>query len=1181
MLSPIIVGETVVLAEIKPDTTLGNEASLVKQKVDIQGAIGNLIDGGAVRGANLFHSFREFSIGDGQRVYFSNPTGIENILTRVTGNNRSDILGTLGVLGNANLFFINPNGIVFGQNAQLDVAGSFVGSTADSFVFDNGFLFRAKNPQPVTLLTINVPLGLQYQSNSGSIQVQGTSLLKPNGKTIALVGGNVSLDDAILSVPAGRVELGGVIGEGIVEFRRDSDNLSLNFPESLTKTDIFLNGTRINVIAGNNGSMALNARNIAMTDSFIFAGIGAGLGSATSKAGDITLNAAEEIKIDGISGILQYLLPEAVGTGGDIHITTKSLIATNGAAINNITLGKGDAGNITITAHDTISLDGEDIDGFTTSVGTSIIQGAIGNTGNISITTDSLALTNGASIVSQVSGEGNAGNVIITANDISLDGENNSGRPSNISSPVRRGAIGNGGNISISSDSLQLTNGAQLSTNLFGQGKAGNVNITANNTLSIDGQGSIFPSSISSAVASVGVGEAGDINITTEFLALTNNANLNSRTDGQANAGDITINTGSMVASKDSSLTTNSSGKGNAGNVNIHARDLLSLDQQSAIISGLNRASVGQAGSININTGSLSLKNGSQLQTNTSGQGNAGSINIYARDTVILDGASPLFLTAIGSSVRAGAEGKGGNININSNLLNLSNQASLVSVTRGMGNAGDIIIQAKDTINLSSDSLVSSAVETGGIGKGGDIKIITGSLFLTDAAQLAAGTRAVGNAGNINIQASGVVSFDGMSSNGFSSGAISLVETEAIGNGGDIDIISQALSITNGAVINTRTKGQGDAGNINVTADTFDAASGGQLLTSTSSNNKAGDITLRVSDRVTLAGDATGLFANTTLDATGNSGNIFIYPQVMILRDGAKIAVDNQGSGAGGIIDIQAGKLTLDNNAVISAETASNTGGNIQLQLQDLLLLRRNSLISTTAGTGQAGGNGGNITINTPFIVAFPSENNDITANAFTGNGGSINITAQSIFGLTPRSRVDLERLLGTNDPAQLNSVSLPTSDITAISQANPSLNGQVNLNILNTDPNNGLVALPTNVVDAAKLIAQTCRGAGGTTANQDSEFIVTGRGGLPANPSELLSSDAVWYDLQPHALLNEKLNSYQKEEKKLSEPPAAIVEAQGWVIDADGSVTLVAQAPTNTPQNSFVTPVNCPVVKN
>ncbi|MHC5732259.1 MAG: two-partner secretion domain-containing protein, partial [Nostoc sp.] len=82
-----------------PDNTLGAEASQLKQNVLINGALGDKIEGGAARGSNLFHSFSEFNIPDGQRVYFANPIGIENILTRVTGGNASNIFGTLGVAG--------------------------------------------------------------------------------------------------------------------------------------------------------------------------------------------------------------------------------------------------------------------------------------------------------------------------------------------------------------------------------------------------------------------------------------------------------------------------------------------------------------------------------------------------------------------------------------------------------------------------------------------------------------------------------------------------------------------------------------------------------------------------------------------------------------------------------------------------------------------------------------------------------------------------------------------------------------------------------------------------------------------------------------------------------------------------------------------------------------------------
>jgi filamentous hemagglutinin family protein len=146
------------VAQITPDATLGTESSVVTPNLNIRGLPTDQINGGAVRGTNLFHSFQEFNVGDGQRVYFANPAGIENILSRVTGNNLSNILGTLGVDGGASLFLLNPNGIIFGSNAQLDISGSFVASTAHSVVFDNGYQFSAKNTDTPSLLTVSVPL---------------------------------------------------------------------------------------------------------------------------------------------------------------------------------------------------------------------------------------------------------------------------------------------------------------------------------------------------------------------------------------------------------------------------------------------------------------------------------------------------------------------------------------------------------------------------------------------------------------------------------------------------------------------------------------------------------------------------------------------------------------------------------------------------------------------------------------------------------------------------------------------------------------------------------------------------------------------------------------------------------------------------------------------------------------
>lgn len=128
-----------VQAQVSPDTSLGPEGSVID-------SLGNqdLITGGAVRGGNLFHSFQEFNVAEGRSLFFANPVDITRIFSRVTGRNPSTINGTLGVLGNADLFLLNPNGILFGPNSQLAIAGSFLATTGDRFTFADGTRFSAR-----------------------------------------------------------------------------------------------------------------------------------------------------------------------------------------------------------------------------------------------------------------------------------------------------------------------------------------------------------------------------------------------------------------------------------------------------------------------------------------------------------------------------------------------------------------------------------------------------------------------------------------------------------------------------------------------------------------------------------------------------------------------------------------------------------------------------------------------------------------------------------------------------------------------------------------------------------------------------------------------------------------------------------------------------------------------------
>ena len=185
------------LAQITPDNTLGDESSVVTPD-NIKGIESDKISGGAVRGSNLFHSFQEFNIGEGKGAYFNNPAAIQNIFSRVTGSNPSEIMGRLGVLGNANLFFMNPNGILFGENASLDIRGSFLATTADSILFPDGDKFSALNPEAAPLLTVNVqqPIGLQFEGREGIITNQGILAVKEN---LTLSAGNLDLQGQLLA----------------------------------------------------------------------------------------------------------------------------------------------------------------------------------------------------------------------------------------------------------------------------------------------------------------------------------------------------------------------------------------------------------------------------------------------------------------------------------------------------------------------------------------------------------------------------------------------------------------------------------------------------------------------------------------------------------------------------------------------------------------------------------------------------------------------------------------------------------------------------------------------------------------------------------------------------------------------------------------------------------------------
>jgi large exoprotein involved in heme utilization and adhesion len=594
------------------------------------------------------------------------------------------------------------------------------------------------------------------------------------------------------------------------------------------------------------------------------------------------------------------------------------------------------------------------------------------------------------------------------------------------------------------------------------------------------------------------------------------------------NSGDLIITTGSLSVTDGSQLQASTRGQGNAGSVIIEARDHVWLDGDTAVFSSVERTGRGKGGDIRITTGTLLVTNGAQLISSTSGQGHAGNVIIEASDRVFFDGRSSdgTFGSDVFSRVERTGRGQGGDIRITTGTLSVTNGAQLVADTRGQGNAGNVIIAAREQVWLDGNkSDAFSNVERNGRGKGGDIRITTGTLSVTNGAQLQASSRGQGNAGNVIIAARERVSFE----KGY---AFSSLEQSGRGKGGDIRITSRALSLTNGAQLSASTRGQGDAGSIIIDAR----------------------------ERVWLDGNNTSAFSNVTQIGRGQGGDIRITTEELELTNGGGLIASSRGEGKAGDVEVSAGSIRLDGGG-ISSETASGDGGNIALSIQNILLLRRGSLISTTAGTASAAGNGGNITINTPFIVAVPLENSDITANAFTGKGGNIQITAQGIFGI------------------QFRGQQTPLSDITASSKFG--VDGVVELNTPDVDPSQGLATLPVELVDVSGLIAQGCPAGGGTVGQGQSEFIITGRGGLPPSPSETLRSDAVRVNSAAPTVpaANRSVRAIASQPPRPTTVP--LVEAQGWATNAKGEVVLTAAAPTLTTHSPWLSPTGCLAPKN
>lgn len=480
--------------------------------------------------------------------------------------------------------------------------------------------------------------------------------------------------------------------------------------------------------------------------------------------------------------------------------------------------------------------------------------------------------------------------------------------------------------------------------------------------------------------------------------------------------------------------------------------------------------------------------------------------------------------------INRSARGDAGIIRLTSDRLHIHSGAQVATATSGLGNGGSLFITAQ-TANLSGSGLrrASGLFARGAGGNGGPIQVTARELNVTEGAQINSSTVGPGNGGFVTVQAN----------------RMSLTGSAPSGPSGIFSTVSGG--------------GQGTAGQIELKGDQLFVGAGAQVATATSWSGNAGDILIDVG-QVELVGQdengPSGLISTSVLilpppnvpvpppSKTGEGGTIQVNADRLIVQDGAVINVSNlptsvksaalPGNGAVGNIEIQANSVLLNNGGALNATSRGGDRGNITINSSQNITLRNGSLINSNA---EGSATGGNIQLKTPFLIGPALENSDITANATNNFGGRINVDAQNVLGIRPA--------------AQLT----PQSDITATSDLGGAFNGEVTVNELNTDPEQGVVNLPNDFIDRSQQLVQGCK------SKQTNRFIVTGRGGVPMQATDLLNQSLAWQDLRSRGEVSSTGAMVQLPEVL---PDRRIVDANQWIKTPGGLIQIIAQSTPN-----------------
>jgi filamentous hemagglutinin family protein len=1075
-------------------------------------------------GTNLFHSFDSFTLGTGDIAHFMNDMQLPttNIFARVIGKGVSTIDGTLRTnnplnaadpmnFGQANLWLVNPSGLLLGPNARVEVGGSVSLSTANYLRFENKAALFDMLSTSASLGPLNVAPVVAFGflgSNPAAITVQGSQLTVANGKGLSLIGGNILIESGTaedgtaqpvqLSAPNGKIQLASAASTGEFEAATLLSRPNAGGTSFTSFGSVFLApGSNINVSGAStvafikDGQLVLSVKDAVLTTS--------------QTPGLLT----ETISLRQGSSIVTS--NSEIDTGADVQLVA-SRVQMNGASMVSTTRGDGPGGDITVNVGRLSLANGALIRSDNASSG-------IGQGGKVTIqgrtgagsSADSVRLTNGSSIATRSVNPQQGGDVAIAAGNVYLNF-------SDISTQTF--VSGHGGDIHMTADSLTLENRATIFSS--GSGVGGDLLLNVR-TLSLLGGLSLSDGSlINSTTTSSGVGgdvtiqgisheegsvaekvvlsggsgitsltkqsgAGGQISVTAESVDLYEGSSINSTTQGTGHGGSIVVGAQQLRVLGGAAISSNTTSNlglpsdlslpraGTGGMVTVQGLEGTESKAGSVLLSGPNTgigsdSTSGLPGEITVNAGTLTITNGAAISAGSStSTGPAGKVTLTA-DSIVISPEGKIFSRSFTQA--------SGNVTITADALTLDNGFIDTNTSSETGKPGGDVVLDVGAVSLTNGASIKSQSETFSTGRAGNIRITGGSLTLANQSEITSSSKGTvanaGDAGTITINGNAV---------SLASGSSITSSTIGAGSAGQVIVTTPTLNMDN-ATITTSTSGTGKAGSITANVGTLTLTNAAEIASSStgtmSDAGDAGSVTIEASGSFTSNASTVSTSAE-----NAKGGDISISAQSVQLANGTLISASSNapllpdGAGNAGNITITSDSNVVMQNSSVTTEASHASGGSIEIDASDAGMIQLvNSQVSTSVGgsVGVPGANdGGNINIDPQFVIL---QNSQIIAQAVAGAGGAINITAE-VFLADPASIVDASSALG--------------------------ISGTVNIQSPVQNVGGRLTPLSQKFSSAAALLAQRC--AARAADGKFSTFVVAGREGLPAEPGGFLAS--------------------------------------------------------------------------